>query len=745
MKAILFFVVFLGGILYASPHNDNDKEFKEVRDKIKKEVRENVIKLIGELNAALDKHIAIADDKSKSRDEKINALLELRQENPKVYNVLWSMFERFIPPRLFYKRHENLNETEKAEIDKAKQEVRAKIRKVAGELRAVFDKGVAIVDDKSKTPKEKNKALWELRKENPVANDVLDVILEQFFSKRKFFDKFAFVLSKQLNDTEKAKWGKMAKEIEEEVTKLLGKLNAAMDKLTAIADDKSKTFREKARAFRELRDQNPKVYNVLQAIYEQFTPKFRHLGKVYRKLNDTEKEKVSEGLKKVRASVTKLIGEMRAVFDKGTAILNDKSKTSEEKMNALWELSKENPKANDILNIAVDQFIPWKLFRRRRMLRRMFGRLNETEKAELKKAMQEIKKEVREKATKLIGELNEAMEKQIAIIDDQSKSFAEKHKALWELRKQNPKANNVLWAIFEQFVPVPRHFHHIKKSLNETEKAKWAEIKKEARANATKLIGELNTMLDKKTAILDDTSKTPKEKFKALCALRKENPKVYNVLRTVFAQFIPKRELPRRGRRLQRRLFPRRRFDKKYENLTETEKEARRDKKRREVRANVAKIIGGLNDALDKQSAIFDDKSKTIEEKMKAFSKLRRENPKAYRVLRFMFRQFAPRRLHFEKYESLSEKEKASFAYAELETVMDEIKREVRAKVTKIIGQLNEALSKKTAILDDKSKTPKQKLEALWALRKENPEVYDVLGVIFEESVPRLGLWRRRW
>ncbi|CAJ0592469.1 unnamed protein product [Cylicocyclus nassatus] len=357
MKTILFFVVLLGSVLYASPLS-NKSEFHEVRDKIKKEVRANVAKLIGELNAALDKHIAIADDKSKSLDEKVNALLELRQENPKVYHVLWTMFEKFIPPRFFYKRYEDLNENEKAEIDEAKKEVRAKIRKVTGELSAELDKSNAILDDESKTRKEKNKALWKLRKENPVANDVLDVIFAQFLSKHRLYEKLEFLLSKQLKDTEKARWERMIKEVRPHFTKLIDDLKAAMDKQIAIVDDKSKTFKEKARAFRVLRKENPKVYNVLRAIYEQFTPKFRHLGKVFRKLNDTEKEKVSEGLKKVRANVTKLIGEVSTVFDKGIAILDDKSKTPKEKMNALWELSKENPKANDILHVAAEQFIP---------------------------------------------------------------------------------------------------------------------------------------------------------------------------------------------------------------------------------------------------------------------------------------------------------------------------------------------------------------------------------------------------
>ncbi|CAJ0592473.1 unnamed protein product [Cylicocyclus nassatus] len=655
MKTIIFSLVFFGGVLYASSFSQNEKEeLKEFQEEIKKELRANVTKLIGELNTALDKHIAIADDKSKSLVQKVKDLLELRKENPKAFNVLWSMFERFIPPKLFHKRYENLNETEKAEIDEKKKEVRAKIRKLIGEMSAVLDKRTAIHDDKSKTPKEKLKALLELRKENPNAIDILHIAFMQFLPRNRLF-RMGRKPSKQLNEADKARREEMIKEARANVTKLFSKLNAAMDKLIAIVDDKSKTFKEKEKAIWELREQNPK-------------------------------EKVSDMIKEVRPNVTKLIGELSAVLAKGIAILDDNSTTLKEKVKALWELRKENTKA------------------------------------ELEKAIEEINKEVRENVTKLIDKLNEAMEKQIAIVDDRSKSIAEKHKALWELRKQNPKA-------------------------------RWEEIKKEARANVTKLIGELNGMFDQTIAILDDKSKTQREKLKALCALRKEDPKAYNVLRTVFEQFIPKRmpflhSGPLGGRRESTwvGLRPRPRilrpcrwhFSKKHEDLTEAKKKARRDKMRKEARANVAKIIGELNEALDKQIAIFDDKSKTFEEKMKAFAELRKKSPKVYHVLRLIFKQTAPKQ-PFEKHESLSETEKA-----EIEKVRDEIKKEVRAKVIKIIGQLNAALSKTTAILDDKSKTAKEKLEALWALRKENPEVYDVLGIIFEESVPRFGLWRRR-
>ncbi|CAJ0592470.1 unnamed protein product [Cylicocyclus nassatus] len=392
MKTILFFLTFLGGLLYASPLSDSEKaELEEFRKEIKKEVRANVTKLIGELNAALDKHIATVDDKSKSLSEKVKGLLELRKENPKVYNVLWAILEKFISQKYSHKKYENLNETEKAELDEKKKEVRANAKKLIGELSAALDKRTAILDDKSKTPKEKLNALLELRKENSNANDILDVTFEQFLPKRRHLEK-GREPSKQLNDTEKARREELIKEVRANVTKLIGELNAAMDKQIAIVDDKSKTFKEKEKAIWELREQNPKVYNVLWAIYEQFTPKFRHLGKIYRKLNDTEKENVNDLIKEVRANVTKLIGELSAVFEKRTAILDDKSKTPKEKLKALWELRKENPKANYIVDVAFNQFN-----RRRRSRVTLSNQPKErpTDMAKLEKARDEIRKDAR--------------------------------------------------------------------------------------------------------------------------------------------------------------------------------------------------------------------------------------------------------------------------------------------------------------------------------------------------------------
>ncbi|CAJ0602006.1 unnamed protein product [Cylicocyclus nassatus] len=324
--------------------------------------------------------------------------------------------------------------------------------------------------------------------------------------------------------------------------------------------------------------------------------------------------------------------------------------------------------------------------------------------AGLKKAREEIIKEVRANVYKLVDELNEALNKQIAVVDDKSKSPAVKLKALWELQKENPKASKILRVIFEQFVP--KHFLD-KQNLNETEKARWKEIEKEARANATKLISELKPML-KKSVILDFITKAIPKKLDAFLNLMREKGKTYTVVRTLFEQFNQ---------------FYIWRGD--FANIE-------REKINKEMRAKVTKLTGELNEALDRQIAIIDDKSKTFKEKLRALLELTRKNPKVYRVLQFIFEQFTPKRPHFEKYESLSETEKA-----EIETVRDEIRKEVWAKVAKIIGELNATFIKKTAILDDKSKTFKEKLEALWALRKENPEVYDILWAIYDKFIRR--------
>ncbi|CAJ0592476.1 unnamed protein product [Cylicocyclus nassatus] len=93
---------------------------------------------------------------------------------------------------------------------------------------------------------------------------------------------------------------------------------------------------------------------------------------------------------------------------------------------------------------------------RRRFFDKKFDNLSEEEKAELEKKREEIKKEVREKMVKLIQDLNGALDKQSAILDDKALSRKEKLEALRKLKEENPKVYNVLKAIFQQFVPKPK-------------------------------------------------------------------------------------------------------------------------------------------------------------------------------------------------------------------------------------------------------------------------------------------------
>ncbi|CAJ0592477.1 unnamed protein product [Cylicocyclus nassatus] len=104
------------------------------------------------------------------------------------------------------------------------------------------------------------------------------------------------------------------------------------------------------------------------------------------------------------------------------------------------------------------------------------------------------------------------------------------------------------------------------------------------------------------------------------------------------------------------------------------------------------------------------------------------------------FKMVPPRRRLFDKkFDNLSEEEKA-----ELEKKREEIKKEVREKMVKLIEELNEALNKQSAILDDKALSRKEKLEALRKLKEENPKVYNVLKAIFQQFVPKPKFGRRR-
>ncbi|CAJ0592478.1 unnamed protein product [Cylicocyclus nassatus] len=82
--------------------------------------------------------------------------------------------------------------------------------------------------------------------------------------------------------------------------------------------------------------------------------------------------------------------------------------------------------------------------------------------------------------------------------------------------------------------------------------------------------------------------------------------------------------------------------------------------------------------------------------------------------------------------DNLSEEEKAK-----LEKRREQVKKEVREKMSKLIEQLNGALDKQSAILDNKALSRKEKLEALRKLKEENPKVYKVLKVIFKQVVPK--------
>ncbi|VDK53512.1 unnamed protein product [Cylicostephanus goldi] len=111
MNTILVFVALLGFALCDIPLPPQppealpEAELEQKREEIKKELREKMVNLIHELDEALNKQTKILDDKSLSRKDKLNALRKLREENPKVYNVLKAILHQFVPKHKFGRRH----------------------------------------------------------------------------------------------------------------------------------------------------------------------------------------------------------------------------------------------------------------------------------------------------------------------------------------------------------------------------------------------------------------------------------------------------------------------------------------------------------------------------------------------------------------------------------------------------------------------------------------------------------------
>ncbi|KAK6036792.1 hypothetical protein COOONC_25703 [Cooperia oncophora] len=63
-----------------------------------------------------------------------------------------------------------------------------------------------------------------------------------------------------------------------------------------------------------------------------------------------------------------------------------------------------------------------------------------------------------------------------------------------------------------------------------------------------------------------------------------------------------------------------------------------------ELKKNVTELISALPAALEKISAVMENKDQTRLEMREAIKALKAEDPKVYRVLRFAVRQFRPRR-----------------------------------------------------------------------------------------------------
>ncbi|CAJ0594898.1 unnamed protein product [Cylicocyclus nassatus] len=132
--------------------------------------------------------------------------------------------------------------------------------------------------------------------------------------------------------------------------------------------------------------------------------------------------------------------------------------------------------------------------------------------------------------------------------------------------------------------------------------------RKEILAKARKFIDEMKAMLDKGNAI-DNNITSEGERLKAHQALQKQNPKAYYVLGEIHMQFAV--------------------------SAAVADKETMK-KIRAKVRADVAKLLTGLNAALEKKIDILDDKSKNSVEKLKSLAKLTQESPKMDHVLQIM-------------------------------------------------------------------------------------------------------------
>ncbi|CAJ0594127.1 unnamed protein product [Cylicocyclus nassatus] len=164
--------------------------------------------------------------------------------------------------------------------------------------------------------------------------------------------------------------------------------------------------------------------------------------------------------------------------------------------------------------------------------------------------------------------------------------------------------NLLIFVVFATAVCFPRS--------SGTKKAELKNVsqRKEFLTKAKKHIDELKKMFNKFVAVDKNNSMTDEEKIKAFSAIEKGNPMAFSAV-YVFHMNVAGTKNP----------------------MVLPPSGAKAEEFKKEVRAEVAKLIDGLYAALKRRIDILDDKSKTSVEKLKSLAKLARENPQTNLVL----------------------------------------------------------------------------------------------------------------
>ncbi|CAJ0594128.1 unnamed protein product [Cylicocyclus nassatus] len=140
---------------------------------------------------------------------------------------------------------------------------------------------------------------------------------------------------------------------------------------------------------------------------------------------------------------------------------------------------------------------------------------------------------------------------------------------------------------------------------------------------------------------------------------------------------------------------------------------------RKEFLTEAKKHIDELKKMFYKFVAVDKNNSMTDEEQIEAFSAIAKENPMAFSAVDVIHMHVL--------------RTKGPMVLPSPGANAEEIKKEVRVEVAKLIDGLYAAMKRRIDILDDKSKTSVEKLKSLAKLARENPKMNFVLQMMVGE------------